>query len=157
MMKKVVICRGLPASGKTTWAKRFAERHPDTWIRLNMDDIRNMMGKYWVDDREPLVRSIFDRIYKECLMNKNYNIILDNTNLAESSLMDRELDAENFGFEVYEKDFNLSEEECIRRDKIRNRKSLCADVISDMSIMYLEDGKIKPLMPLFKDEPKRKD
>ena len=54
-MKRLIICRGLPASGKTTWAKEWAMGDPYHRVRINQDDIRLMLGKYWVPARELLV------------------------------------------------------------------------------------------------------
>lgn len=36
-----MICRGLPASGKTTWAKKQVAR--GNWTRVNKDDLRAML------------------------------------------------------------------------------------------------------------------
>lgn len=45
-MNKIIICRGIPASGKSTWAKQWVLEDPEHRIRINQDDIRNMLGKY---------------------------------------------------------------------------------------------------------------
>src|SRR6185312_3684454 len=43
MAAKLFITRGLPASGKTTWARtRLAEAPLGTLVRLNRDDLRRM-------------------------------------------------------------------------------------------------------------------
>lgn len=49
-MSKLIICRGIPASGKSTWAEHR--------VRINQDDIRLMLGKYQVPSREKLVQHI---------------------------------------------------------------------------------------------------
>ena len=41
MKRKIILCRGIQGSGKSTWAKRYCEEHPNT-IRLNRDDIRKI-------------------------------------------------------------------------------------------------------------------
>ena len=74
-MNKIIICRGIPASGKSTWAKQWVLEDPEHRIRINQDDIRNMLGKYWVPSREELVSYINNAIITKavCL---NYDIII---------------------------------------------------------------------------------
>ena len=54
-MNKIILCLGISGSGKTTFAKQWAEEDPIHRIRLNYDDIRYMLGKYWVPEREFLM------------------------------------------------------------------------------------------------------
>lgn len=41
-MSKIILTRGLPASGKTTWAKEFVRFNPNT-VRVGRDDLRSQM------------------------------------------------------------------------------------------------------------------
>ena len=41
-MSKLIITRGLPASGKSTWAKQWVLEDPEHRVRINQDDIRLM-------------------------------------------------------------------------------------------------------------------
>ncbi len=50
-----------------------------------MDDIRNMLGDYWVPKRERLVKKIMNNTIIESIFN-GYNIIIDNTNLNDETL-----------------------------------------------------------------------
>ena len=54
-MPKIILCRGIQGSGKTTFAKQWVLEDPEHRVRFNNDDIRNMLGKYWVPSREELV------------------------------------------------------------------------------------------------------
>ena len=45
-MAKIILCRGIQGSGKSTWAKQWALEDPEHRVRFNNDDIRNMLGKY---------------------------------------------------------------------------------------------------------------
>lgn len=54
-MAKIILCRGIQGSGKTTWAKQWVLEDPEHRVRFNNDDIRNMLGKYWVPSREEIV------------------------------------------------------------------------------------------------------
>jgi len=38
-MSKLIATRGIPASGKTTWAREYCLKNPNT-VRVNRDDIR---------------------------------------------------------------------------------------------------------------------
>ena len=55
-MSKIILCRGIQGSGKTTWAKQYCKEHPNS-IRVNRDDIRAMMGCKWSQSLEVVVRS----------------------------------------------------------------------------------------------------
>lgn len=57
-MSKIILCRGIQGSGKTTWAKQWVLEDPEHRVRFNNDDIRNMLGKYWVPSREHPVSDI---------------------------------------------------------------------------------------------------
>ena len=79
-MSKLIICRGIPASGKTFWAKQWVLEDPEHRVRINQDDIRLMLGKYWVPKSAPLVQHIQEEALIEALL-KGYDIVIDNTNL----------------------------------------------------------------------------
>lgn len=84
-MAKVIICQGLPASGKTTWAKEWVKEEPTRRVRFNRDDVRNMLGKYWVPSREGLINSIYDSFMNEAML-AGYDIVIDNMNLNEKTV-----------------------------------------------------------------------
>lgn len=68
-MAKVILCRGIQGSGKTTWAKQYCEEHPNT-IRVNRDDIRQMFSQKWSKELEQIVidielRAIDNALYEE--------------------------------------------------------------------------------------------
>ncbi len=119
-MKRLIICRGLPASGKTTWAKEWAMGDPEHRVRINQDDIRLMLGKYWVPAREPIVGAIQQEAVIAA-MNFGVDIVIDNTNLNKKVVNAYIKVAEKFKYTVeYEDFFNVSIGECLRRNAIRN-------------------------------------
>ena len=75
-MSKIILCRGIQGSGKTTWAKQWVLEDPEHRVRFNNDDIRNMLGKYWVTSKEHLVPDI----KKVSAMEFGYDIVVDNMN-----------------------------------------------------------------------------
>ena len=78
--RKLILCRGIQASGKSTWAKAWAKEDPEHRVRFNNDDIRNMLGEYWVPNREGLVTELKHSFACEATR-KGYNIVVDNMNL----------------------------------------------------------------------------
>jgi len=42
-MQKIEILVGIPASGKSTYAKSVVAKDPNGWVRINNDNIRAMM------------------------------------------------------------------------------------------------------------------
>lgn len=73
-VRKLIICRGIQGSGKSTWAKQWCHEDPEHRVRFNNDDIRNMLGDYWVPSREKIVTVLANS------MEKGYNIVVDNMN-----------------------------------------------------------------------------
>ena len=119
-MSKLIICRGLPASGKSTWAKQWVLEDPEHRVRINQDDIRLMLGKYWVPSREKLVQEIqFDAIV-EALCRK-FDVVIDNTNLNKKVLEKFDRLIKTFeDYEIEYKDFfDTPLSVCIERDKNR--------------------------------------
>lgn len=138
MTKKLILTRGIQGSGKSTWARKWVEEDPENRIRINNDDIRNMLGVYWVTEREPLVSKIKKGIAIDAMI-QGYDIVVDNMNLnpkevkfwqdlinTHNSYVNdpksiKPSNAQNqYEYEIEFKDFFISLEECIRRDAMRS-------------------------------------
>ena len=123
-MKQIILCRGIQGSGKTTYAKQWAEVDPTHRIRFNYDDIRNMLGKYWVPSREHILKRIRIAIISEA-MESGYDIIVDNMNLNPKEVAWYEGVVKEFNerrgntYHIVFLDFKTPVEECIKRDKSR--------------------------------------
>ena len=123
--KKLILCRGIQGSGKTYFAKAWCAEDPKNRVRINNDDIRNMLGKYWVVEREPLV-SEMKQYLTQAAMDRGYNIVIDNMNLNPKEVKFWEKvvelnneDPDGYKYEIEFKDFFIPLEECIRRDAMR--------------------------------------
>ena len=119
-MSKLIICRGIPASGKTFWAKQWVLKDPEHRVRINQDDIRLMLGKYWVPSREPLVSHIQQEAICRA-MSLGLDIVSDNTNLNPKVLKSLSDVANSNEYELEYKDFfDTPLSVCIERDKTRD-------------------------------------
>ena len=133
MIKKLILCRGIQGSGKSTWAKAWVAEDPEHRIRINNDDIRNMLGPYWVPSREDIVSSA-KRNFALNGMLLGYDIVVDNMNLNPkeikfwADIVDThnstdprvvKSDVVQWEYKIEFKDFFISLEECIRRDAAR--------------------------------------
>mgnify|MGYP000836579968 FL=1 len=122
-MPKIVLCRGIQGSGKTTWARKWVLEDPEHRVRFNNDDIRNMLGKYWVTSREHLVSDI-KKDFMVSAMEFGYDIVVDNMNFNPKeieyyeNLVDSTLGYMNC-YSLEYKDFFIPLEVCIERDSKR--------------------------------------
>lgn len=129
--KKIILCRGIQGSGKSTWAKQWVAEDPKHRVRFNNDDIRNMLGVYWVPTREPIVFKL-KRQFMASSMFFGYDIVIDNMNLNEreveffKDIIEKHNnpvgvvpDIVRSHYELEFKDFKTPLEECIRRDAKR--------------------------------------
>lgn len=120
-MSKLIITRGIPSSGKTFWAKQWVLEDPEHRVRINQDDIRLMLGKYWVPSREKLVQEIqFDAMIEA--LNREFDVVIDNTNLNKKVLEGFDRLIKTFeDCEIEYKDFfDTPLSVCIERDKNRD-------------------------------------
>jgi thiol-disulfide isomerase/thioredoxin len=83
---KIIVLKGIPASGKSTWAKDILAKYPGKYKRINKDDLRAMLDdSKWTKDNEKFVLEMRDYLIQKSLED-GYNVILDDTNLAEKHL-----------------------------------------------------------------------
>lgn len=130
--RKILVLRGLQqhGSGKTKFAKQWVAEDPKNRVRFNRDDIRNMLGPYWVPSRESLINGIYYHFIMDS-MKDDYNIVIDNMNLNDKNikeiqdiidehneLLEDTADATEYELEI--KDFfDVPLETCIERDSKR--------------------------------------
>lgn len=132
----LIICRGIQGSGKSTWAKQWCHEDPEHRVRFNNDDIRNMLGDYWVPSRESIVTNLKYQ-FAMAAMAKGYDIVVDNMNLnpKEVRWWTEVVDQNNsevaayitkddaykpYHYTIEFKDFWTPVDECIRRDAKRD-------------------------------------
>ena len=126
MIKKIIVLQGIPASGKSTWARQWVSEDPEHRVRFNSDDIRNMLGVYWVPSREGLINNIYNTFIHNAMFGR-YDIVLDNMNLNKKTLDEIEKEVRDFNklsmdfeYQIEYKSFlDTPLEVCIERDSKR--------------------------------------
>ncbi len=121
-MKKVIIAKGLPASGKSTWSKQLIQENPGVYKRINKDDLRAMLDdSHWSKGNEKFVLHARDTLIKYAL-SEGKHVIVDDTNLHPRheirirQLVDNYKKETGQQIQVEIKFFEVSVEECIKRD-----------------------------------------
>ena len=156
-MRKVIILRGLPASGKSGWAKEQVTKSNCSIIRVNKDDLRSMLhSSKYSKGNEFYVLQLRDHIILTVL-DLGKSVIVDDTNFYPKheerikelvSGFNEGMYGNNISInnkvQVEVKFFDVSPEECIIRD-LKRQNSVGAKVIWDMYNKYLkpESEKIK--------------
>jgi predicted kinase len=136
-MKKVLILRGLPASGKSTFARKLLAENPNAWKRLNKDELRAMLDdSAHTPANEQFVNRIRDILLMEALKARK-NVVIDDTNLTEKPIEQITQVAKKYtehsGIQVHIeiKEITASLEECLERDALREKK-VGSEVIMQM-------------------------
>lgn len=135
-MKKVIILQGLPASGKSTWAKQQIDENKGMYKRVNKDDLRLMLDNgNWSQDNEKFILKIRDEIILKSLENGKH-IIVDDTNLAPKHIEHIKQLIKGLA-EIEVKFFEIDIDEAIKRD-LKRTISVGEKVIQDMYDRYLK-------------------
>jgi predicted kinase len=148
-MKKVIITKGLPASGKSTWSKEMLRKMPSMYKRINKDDLRMLLdNNHYSKSNEKFILHVRDWLIQEALKDGKH-VIVDDTNLhPKHEARIREIVTEHNkmfedNVEVEVKWFEISVEEAIRRD-LNRPVSVGERVIRQQYEQYLRP-KIEPI------------
>ena len=141
MSGKIIFLKGLPASGKSTWAKKYCIENAFVG-RINKDDIREEWGNpEWSSEFEKKVLEEERRRGMELLSN-GYSLIVDDTNFADKHKNYWQNIAKEMHFLFEEKFFDTPVEECIKRD-LGRKNPVGEAVIRSMFKKYLKKPELK--------------
>jgi predicted kinase len=144
-MRKVILMRGLPGSGKSTLAKKIISENPESYKRINRDDLRAMFDNGTASqNNEKFVKKVRDLLIVKCL-EEGKSIVVDDTNLSETNLrrvtqLVQEYNTkfnETVRVEVIE--VNTDVTVCIERDALRE-KPVGEKVIKKMHRQFFKDS-----------------
>lgn len=152
-MRKLIMTKGLPGSGKTTWAREFLNKNggSDRWVIICKDDLREMLyagykytktsEKLIIDARNALITSAWCAGRNVIVADTGFNKIHEQALRQMCEVIGAEFEIKNFTY--------VPVEECVKRDLLR-QKSVGKDVIMNMYDQYL-----RPKLPVITHDPKK--
>jgi len=132
-MSNLLMLKGLPASGKSTYAKKLVDKG---WVRVNKDDLRAMLNNSkWSKNNEKFVLKVRDFIVSDAI-SLGKNVVVDDTNFEEKHEEDLRKIANVYGANFEIKFFDTPLKTCLERDSSRPNP-VGSKVINDMYKKYL--------------------
>lgn len=134
----LTMTEGLPASGKSTWAKKQVEQSKGKTKRVNKDDLRAMIDAgVWSKDNEKHILKVRDKLI-EHYMSNGFSVIVDDTNLHPKHKKTLQELAEGFQATFEVKSFlDVPLKTCIVRD-IKRDNSVGEKVIRQMYNQFVK-------------------
>jgi predicted kinase len=147
----LVITRGLPASGKTTFARDWCNGREGR-VRVNRDDLRwNLYGKYHgltYLEEETITRVQHAAVRK--LLNSGSSVVVDDTNLRLKHARAWAEIAQEMGAAFWVINLPTPLDTCIMYDaerQDRGERYVGEDVIREMHKRYLASGPLEAVTP----------
>lgn len=139
------VTRGLPAAGKTTWAKAWVLDDPLTRARVNRDDLRAMMfiKPTYEWQQEQQVTAV-QRAAVRDLLTGGYDVVVDDMHLRPKYVQEWHRFVSTHGAVVELHEFPVDVDEAIRRDADRHR-TVGAEFIRHQAGKYLPKGRFLPV------------
>lgn len=139
-VRRLIICRGLPGSGKTTFAQSWVDRAPSIRSRVNRDTVRiTYFNAYWGGGIDETTVTAVVLFTTEQLMHLGRDVICDDTNLVADRLTPLLELAEKYGYLVEYRDFDVPLDELLARDLVRD-KPVGQDVIRSLHERHFAGG-----------------
>jgi predicted kinase len=143
-MKEVIVCYGIPASSKDTWALEQLKLYPNKYKRVTKDLLRELLDdNVYSKENEKFMLLIRDKIIEKALRDGK-SVIVSDTNFPFGGIhYQRICDIAKLVGDVIvkEKFFDVDVDECKRRNSLRSRK-VPEDVIDKMYNKYVR-GKVE--------------
>lgn len=150
-MKQIIMLKGLPGSGKTTWAKETLAERPGVYRRINKDELRQMLhAGHWTPANEKYVLKLRDKLVVDALEDGKH-VIVDDTNLHPKHATRLGQLAEQHGAEFKILDFAVPLEDCIAND-LKRPNSVGAAVIRKMHKQF-----VRKAPPKIEYDPEKED
>jgi predicted kinase len=151
-IKTIWICKGIPGSGKSTWALEQLMKYPGKYKRVNRDSFRAMLDGDTHDwDNEKFIVDLRDTIVERSLR-KGFDVIVDDTNLKSTNWTELCAIAKRVGnVRVTEKYFPIELKEALERNSKRP-KPVPDNVIENFFNKYIRGKSVEVRDEFFSKE-----
>lgn len=162
-IKTIILCKGIQASGKTTWALEEMKRYPGKYKRINRDTLRDMLdNKNFSLENENFITDLRDTIIERALI-RNFDIILDEQNFYKSNWGSMCDIAKRVGnVRVMEKYFPINLKTALERNKKRSEPVIESAIINNYE-KHIKNKNIEErdeffekTIPIYKEEDENK-
>ena len=134
--QKILMLKGLPASGKSTFAKELVA-NDHSWKRVNRDSLRKMFAQDFNEKDEKLILRIRDHIITEALKS-GYNVVIDDLNISpKHEKRIRSLISKDVEFEISDSFLSVPLNELLNRNANRE-DSVPEKVIKDLYAAHID-------------------
>jgi predicted kinase len=152
-MAELVITRGLPASGKSTWARKWVDEDPIGRARVNRDDLRfNLYGTARPSHQQESAISVVQQAAVTALLAAGRSVVVDDLHLRARYVSGWVAVAAEAGAEFVVQDLtDVPVEECVRRDGERagrGERAVGAEAIRELHTRFLASGRGLPASAL---------
>lgn len=141
-MVELIVTRGLPGSGKSTWAKQWVSEDLKYRARVERDQLRNMMhdGEWRGNDTESQVTAV-QEVMIRTLLRQGVSVVVSDTNLIPKVFDRLQRIAESEGVLFGVKDFrNLPLDTVLKQNAQRTGKEFIPkDVILRMYNQHIKE------------------
>ena len=156
-MSKLILTRGIPASGKSTWAKAWVQEDPDRRVRVNRDDLRQMLfgaTELKLAYAQEAQVTEAERAIAKSALSKGKDVVVDATNLRSRFVKSWF----TLGYPVEFRDFEVTLEGALRNNEARGH-TVPDEVIERFHKTLTRDGKLPdaPMQPRELVEPYERD
>lgn len=154
--QKLILTRGIPASGKDTWARQWVSEDPGWRVRVNRDDLRfETYGSYHFEGPKDIARhmeetvTLLEQAKVEAALKAKMSVVVSDTNLTHKFAKEWLRLAKRLGVPVEFKDFNIDLDTALARNRARYNgggRFVPEDVIRSFYARFVnrKTGKLAP-------------
>lgn len=145
-MSTLTLTRGLPASGKTTWARAWVAEDPERRARVNRDDLRHQLfdAFHGLSFAQEAAVTEASRSTVLALLNTGRDVVADDMNLRPKYVREWRRFITAHGHDLTTVEFPVEIETAVERDAQRERQ-VGAEAIRAIAGRYTRRGALLPI------------